>query len=128
VDEWAVARRHWGLDRPPNFEAHAWNLRVSEPLDRIATQLGITLPDARTRLFGAQAALFAAREERIRPGRDDKILTAWNALAIAGLARAARAHDQPRWLELAFAAPIRSSVPCGATGACSPRASAITPT
>ena len=49
-----------------------------------------TLPDAQTRLVGARAALFAAREQRIRPGRDDKILTSWNALAIAGLARAAR--------------------------------------
>jgi len=103
-DEWAVASPYFGLDRPPNFEGHAWNLHVAQPLDQIAAQLGIAPPDARTRLFGAQAALFAAREERIRPGRDDKILTAWNALAIAGLARAARAHDEPRWLELAFTA------------------------
>jgi uncharacterized protein YyaL (SSP411 family) len=77
---------------------------VAQPLDKLAAQLGIALPDARTRLVGARAALFAAREKRIRPGRDDKILTAWNALAIAGLARAARAQDEPGWLEMAFAA------------------------
>ena len=40
----------------------------------------------------------------MHPGRDDKILTAWNALAIAGLARAARALDMPRWADLACAA------------------------
>ena len=53
---------------------------------------------------GAKAALFAARATRVRPGRDDKILTSWNALAIAGLARAARALGESRWADLAFAA------------------------
>ena len=103
-EEWAVAAPYFGLDRPPNFEGHAWNLRVAEPLPKVAAQLGIALPDARTRLSGAQAALFAARERRVRPGRDDKILTSWNALMISGLARGARAQDEPRWAELAFAA------------------------
>ncbi len=104
ADEWAVAAPYFGLDQPPNFEGHAWNLRVSEPLDSIASRVAITMPDARTRLAGARAALFAARESRVRPGRDDKILTSWNALMIAGLARAARALDEPRWADLAFAA------------------------
>ncbi len=103
-DEWAVAASYWGLDAPPNFEGHAWNLRVTQPLERVAERLAISLPDALTRLAGARAALFAAREKRVRPGRDDKILTSWNALAIAGLARAARAADEPRWADLAFAA------------------------
>jgi uncharacterized protein YyaL (SSP411 family) len=48
--------------------------------------------------------LFAARAARVRPGLDDKILTSWNALAIAGLARAARALDEPAWTDLAIAA------------------------
>ncbi len=103
-DEWAVAAPYWGLDGPPNFEGHAWNLRVTQSLERVAERLAISLPDAQTRLVGARAALFAARAKRIRPGRDDKILTSWNALAIAGLARAARAADEPRWADLAFAA------------------------
>ena len=104
AEEWAVAEPHFGLDRPPNFEGHAWHLRVTEPLERVAARLAISLPDAVTRLNGARSALFAARERRVRPGRDDKVLTAWNALAISGLARAARAQDEPRWAELAIAA------------------------
>jgi hypothetical protein len=40
----------------------------------------------------------------VRPGRDDKILTSWNALMIAALARASRARDQPAWADLAFEA------------------------
>ena len=102
--EWAVAEPYFGLDLPPNFEGGGWNLRVTESLDDIAARHKISLPDAQTRLAGAKAALFAARETRVRPGRDDKILTSWNALAIAGLARAARALGQPRWADLAFAA------------------------
>ena len=104
ADEWAVVAPHLGLAGPPNFEGHAWNLRVSAPLERVAATLDISLPDAQTRLFGACAALFAARAKRVRPGRDDKVLTSWNALAIAGLARAARALDEPRWADLAVAA------------------------
>ncbi len=104
ADEWAVAAPFLGLDEPPNFEGHAWNLRVAEPLPQLVAQLGIDMPDARTRIAGARAALFTARAKRIRPARDDKILTAWNALAVAGLARAARACDEPRWVDLALTA------------------------
>jgi uncharacterized protein YyaL (SSP411 family) len=104
AEEWAMAGTHFGLDGPPNFEGQYWNLRVAKPLANIAASLGISLPDAATRLTGARAALFAAREARTRPGRDDKVLTSWNALAIAGLARAARAQDEPRWADLALAA------------------------
>jgi uncharacterized protein YyaL (SSP411 family) len=103
-DEYAVAAPHWGLDGPPNFENQAWHLRVAVPLDDVAKRLSIGLADAATRLLGAKAALFALRERRARPGRDDKILTSWNALAIVGLARAARAQDEPRWADLAFEA------------------------
>jgi uncharacterized protein YyaL (SSP411 family) len=103
-DEWAAAAPHYGLDGPPNFEDHAWNLRVAASVDEIASRLSTTLPDVQTRLAGARAALFARRETRERPARDDKILTSWNALAIGALARAARALDEPAWADLAFAA------------------------
>jgi uncharacterized protein YyaL (SSP411 family) len=43
----------------------------------------------------ARATLFAAREQRVRPDRDDKILTSWNGLMIAALAHAASALDRP---------------------------------
>jgi uncharacterized protein YyaL (SSP411 family) len=101
---WAVVAPHFGLDRAPNFEGHAWNLRIMVPLGRVAHNCGIALDEAVRRLDAASALLFADREARVHPARDDKILTSWNALAIAGLARAARACDQPGWAELAFAA------------------------
>jgi uncharacterized protein YyaL (SSP411 family) len=100
-EEWIVAEPYFGFDRPPNFEGHAWNPRVSESLVDIAGRLQIVLPDASTRLAGARAGLFKAREARVHPARDDKILTSWNALAIAGLAGAGIALDMPRWIDLA---------------------------
>ena len=103
-DQYAVAAPHYGLDGAPNFEGHAWNLRVVVPLGEVAARLAIAPDAAQARLDAAKATLLAARGARVRPGLDDKILTSWNALAIAGLARAARALDQPAWADLAFAA------------------------
>ena len=42
--------------------------------------------------------LFDARAQRVRPGRDDKVLADWNGLAIAALARAAAVFERPEWL------------------------------
>jgi hypothetical protein len=96
--EYAVAARHWGLDRAPNFEHAAWHLRVSAPLDQIATELSLPLAEVEARLEAARGKLLVARERRVRPGRDDKLLCSWNALMIAALARASRVFDEPSWL------------------------------
>ncbi len=57
--------------------------------------------DQEARLAAARAALFAAREKRVRPGRDDKVLADWNGLAIAALARAGVVFGRPDWVGLA---------------------------
>jgi uncharacterized protein YyaL (SSP411 family) len=49
-------------------------------------------------LDAAREKLFRAREPRIRPARDDKVLADWNGMMIAALARAAIAFDRPEWL------------------------------
>jgi uncharacterized protein YyaL (SSP411 family) len=54
--------------------------------------------------FTAEAALLAARANRVRPGRDDKVLVSWNSLAIDALARAGAALDEPRYAAAANAA------------------------
>ncbi|HET7260601.1 MAG TPA: thioredoxin domain-containing protein [Casimicrobiaceae bacterium] len=102
--EWEAAAPHYGFDGPPNFEDRAWLPRVVVPVADVATRLRTTLPDVQTRIAGARASLFALRSTRVRPARDDKILTAWNALAIGALARASRAQDEPAWADLAIAA------------------------
>jgi uncharacterized protein len=49
----------------------------------------------------ARDILFGAREKRVRPGWDDKVLADWNGLAIAALARCAVVFGQPEWLDRA---------------------------
>jgi uncharacterized protein len=97
-EEYSVVSKHWGLDRPANFEDKHWHLRIGESLEAVAARLKIELPEAEARLAAARAKLFAAREKRIHPGRDEKILTSWNALMIRGMARAAAVFGREDWL------------------------------
>ncbi|HEY7871192.1 MAG TPA: thioredoxin domain-containing protein [Rudaea sp.] len=100
-DEFAVAERHYGFDRPPNFEGTAWNPIVAMPLADVARSLGIAPDETQAHLARARAKLFAARAQRVRPGLDDKVLTSWNALMIGGIAHTVRALDAPPLLGLA---------------------------
>ncbi len=95
-------RRH-GLDAPPNFEG-AWHLHLAQPLAQMAQELQEPESLLQQRLTSARAKLLLARGHRTRPALDDKILTAWNGLMIQGLARAARALQQPRLAQAASAA------------------------
>jgi uncharacterized protein YyaL (SSP411 family) len=63
-------------------------LNLPTPLEKIAEYKGITLDELIVRLGSIRNALFEARKSRIRPGRDEKILTDWNGLMIAALAKA----------------------------------------
>ena len=104
AEEYAVVEPHYGLDARPNFEQHHWHLRVMKPLAFVAQRCKLTPERAQTLLDAARAKLLALREQRVRPGRDEKILTSWNALMIKGMAHAARVFDRPEWLASARAA------------------------
>ncbi len=90
-EEFVVASHCLGFDRAANFEGHAWNPYLVRPAEHDESDL----------FLSAQKKLFEARENRTRPGRDDKILTSWNALAIKGLARAGRVFNRPDWVVFA---------------------------
>jgi uncharacterized protein YyaL (SSP411 family) len=90
-EEYAVVAPHYGLDQPPNFENKHWHFILAQALPEGADTL----------LAQAKSKLFAAREQRVRPGRDDKVLASWNALMVKGLARAACVLDRDDWLALA---------------------------
>jgi len=96
--EWRIAARYWGLDRAANFEGQHWHLHVTRTLEGAANVAGISASEAGALLASARAKLFAARERRVRPGRDEKILVSWNALVILGMARAGRVFDRPDWI------------------------------
>ena len=104
AEEYAVCAPFYGLTGAANFEGGHWHLHVARGLGEIAKDLKKTAPECGALLVQARAKLFAARERRIRPGRDEKILTSWNALMITGMVRAARAFGRPEWLASARAA------------------------
>jgi uncharacterized protein YyaL (SSP411 family) len=98
AEEYAVVEPHYGLDGAPNFENREWHLRVMKPLEVIARRLGVPAAECEARLESARVKLLAARERRVRPGRDEKVLTSWNAMMVRGLARAARVFGEDAWL------------------------------
>jgi uncharacterized protein YyaL (SSP411 family) len=104
AEEYALAARVYGFDLPPNFENVTWNPILARSSDEVAAELGLAGDVASERLRSARSKLFAARERRVRPGRDDKQLTSWNALMIAGLAHAGRVMARTDWVDEAHAA------------------------
>ncbi|MFH1647646.1 MAG: thioredoxin domain-containing protein [Chloroflexota bacterium] len=70
---------------------------LTRPLEEIAAGLQLSLPELEDRLEKARQKLFARREKRVRPHRDDKVLADWNGLMIAALALGARALDEPEY-------------------------------
>ena len=98
--EYAVLSRRFGLDRAANFEER-WHLHAFEPLSNVAEAVGLHEDEAEAALDSGRAKLLAVRNRRVWPARDEKILTSWNGLAIAGLASAARALDRDDYLQSA---------------------------
>jgi uncharacterized protein len=86
-DDADAAIEWWGVSRPGNFEGKNI-LHRPERGDLLR-------PEAIER---ARRTLFEAREQRVRPGLDDKIVTEWNALFLSGLAEAAAATGRQDWL------------------------------
>ena len=90
----ALAAR-FGLDRPPNFEGSHWHLHAFREVSDVARDLAATETEVGERIDRALARLFEARSRRVRPGRDEKVLTSWNGLMIKGMATAGRILDAP---------------------------------
>jgi uncharacterized protein YyaL (SSP411 family) len=99
-DEYSVFAPRFGLDREANFEGR-WHLRIAATVTEIARTNGESEEIIRRRLDAARAKLHAARARRIAPGRDEKILTAWNGLMLHGMATAARLLENPALLDSA---------------------------
>jgi uncharacterized protein YyaL (SSP411 family) len=76
-------------------------LHVRKSLGELASDLSLTQHDLQVHLEVIRQKLFAYREKRVHPMKDDKILTDWNGLMIAALAKGAQAFDEPEYAELA---------------------------
>ena len=92
-DEYEVFGQLFGLTEPPNFEGREWHLQVRNPNGGLSP--GLFIDEATLDILdSARRKLLAIRDRRIRPGRDEKVLTGWNGLMIRAMARAARVLDR----------------------------------
>jgi uncharacterized protein YyaL (SSP411 family) len=85
-EEMRLAEEIWGVTEAGNFidphhPVHGWN---------VLAQKRLPSEEERRVLEGLRQKLEKKREGRVRPGKDDKVLASWNALAISGYAKAAR--------------------------------------
>ena len=83
-----------------NFEGRSI-LNLPKTLAQIAAILERNVNELAAELAASRAKLFAAREKRVRPGRDDKVIVAWNGLMINAMARAGAALSEPRYIDAA---------------------------
>jgi hypothetical protein len=98
--EAALISEVYGVTVTGNFEGSNI-LHRSEELDVVAQRLGIDENELSTRLEAARVVLMRARQKRTRPGRDDKIIAAWNGLAVRSFAEAGAVLGSSVYLEAA---------------------------
>lgn len=76
-------------------------LHLARPMYETAQGLGISLDELKAKLEPSRKMLFSAREKRVHPSKDDKVLTDWNGLMIAALGKASRAFERPEYAQAA---------------------------
>ncbi|ELZ24153.1 hypothetical protein C475_12927 [Halosimplex carlsbadense 2-9-1] len=89
-----IFRERYGVTATGNFEGGETVLTRSASVESLADDYGLSLGDAEDLLDAATTAVFAAREERPRPPRDEKVLAGWNGLMVSAFAEAAVVDDE----------------------------------
>jgi uncharacterized protein YyaL (SSP411 family) len=107
-EETDFAARVFNIEKDGNFAEQATGrksgvniLHLRKTLGELASDLNLSQQDLQSHLEGMRQKLFAYREKRIHPIKDDKILTDWNGLMIAALAKGAKAFDEPEYAKAA---------------------------
>ncbi len=99
-DEARAALRYWGLLEGPNFEGRNI-LHVPHDARDVAAALSLAPATLAEVLDRARGRLAAARERRVKPARDDKVLAGWNGMMLRAFAEASRALGRPDYLAVA---------------------------
>ncbi len=86
-------KAHYDVHRIGNWDGKCILNRSEHP--------GPVAPELEARLAAGRAILLAARNGRVRPGRDHKVLADWNGLAIAALCLAGSVFERPEWITAA---------------------------
>ncbi|MBX6332155.1 MAG: thioredoxin domain-containing protein [Gemmatimonadaceae bacterium] len=96
-----IAKAYWGVTSGGNFEGRNI-LHVADDPMAVAMRFGITPAELEGVMARARTLLFAARETRVRPGRDEKVLAAWNGLMLRAVAECARVFGREDYRALAL--------------------------
>lgn len=91
---------YYGVTERGNFEGHNI-LNVTKSHEDVASALGVTVDELKTGLAEARQQLYDAREKRIHPILDDKVLTEWNGQMIGAFAAAGFALGEPKYIAAA---------------------------
>ena len=94
---------YYGVTSTGNFEGKSV-LYIGRSLNQVAAQLGLDAEEFEKELEDSRKKLFEAREQRVRPALDDKIITSWNGMMIQALAEGYRVLGEIRYLEAAIRA------------------------
>lgn len=95
-----LVKLHYGITDPGSFEGKTV-LSVVKSLEEIAEQTEGDVDAISKTLADAKATMLDARSKRVAPGRDDKVVTAWNGLLIHALAHGGTAFGEPEWIAMA---------------------------
>ncbi len=95
-----VFNQYYGVSARGNFEGENI-LHVSSTVEAVAKQFGLRAEQVEHSLADSRQKLFVEREKRIKPPRDEKILTEWNGLMIHALADCGTTLDRPDALQAA---------------------------
>ena len=91
---------YYDVTQGGNFEGKNI-LNVTRTLEDVAAKVNVTPEHLRQSLERSRRRLFELRENRVKPDRDEKILTAWNGMMLASFAEAAAILDREDYLEIA---------------------------
>ena len=83
------------------WAAEVFSVTPTGTFEHGASTLQLRSDHDQPRLADVRERLRIARDQRSRPGRDDKVVAAWNALLVDGLVQAAMIFDRPEWLHIA---------------------------
>jgi uncharacterized protein YyaL (SSP411 family) len=95
-----IAERYFDISDEGNFEGENILHRTIEIADT-ARMFSKTEDEIESALATIRQKLLAEREKRVHPGRDEKVLVAWNAMMISAFAEGYRAHHEQRYLDAA---------------------------
>lgn len=100
----ALACEYFGVTETGNFAHGASVLHLPHTPEEFAAKVQMTVSEFEAWRARVRRALFEARERRAKPGRDEKILAAWNGLMISAFARASQIWGREEYLRAAQSA------------------------